>query len=86
MSAEEVLTAFRRDALYLFLGAAFVAVGTVSVAFAFLRHQRDWLLICFALFAALYGLRLWISSPMFAMMAQGATFYRACAEPLITSL
>ena len=75
MSAEEVLTAFRRDAPYLFLGAAFAAVGMVSAAFAVLRRQRDSLLICFALFAALYGLRLWISSPMLAMMAQGATFY-----------
>ena len=75
MSAEEVLTAFRRDAPYLFLGAAFAAVGMVSAAFAVLRRQRDPLLICFALFAALYGLRLWISSPMFAMMEQGAIFY-----------
>ena len=75
MSAEEVLTAFRRDASYLFLGAAFAAVGMVTAAFALLRRQRDSLLICFALFAALYGLRLWISSPMLAMMARGATFY-----------
>ena len=75
MSAEEVLTAFQRDAPYLFLGAAFAAVGMVSAAFAVLRRQRDSLLICFALFAGLYGLRLWISSPMLAMMAQGATFY-----------
>ena len=75
MSAEEVLTAFRRDAPYLFLGAAFAAVGVVSAAFAFLRRQRDSLLICFSLFAALYGLRLWVSSPMLAMIAQGATFY-----------
>jgi len=75
MSAEEVLTAFRRDAPYLFLGAAFAAVGMVSAAFAVLRRRRDPLLICFALFAAVYGIRLWISSPMLAMMAQGATFY-----------
>ena len=52
MSAEEVLSAFRRDAPYLFLGAAFAAVGIVSAAFAVLRRQRDSLLIFFALFAA----------------------------------
>jgi phosphoserine phosphatase RsbU/P len=75
MSAEEVLTAFRHDAPYLFLGAAFAAVGMVTAAFAVLRRQRDSLLICFALFAALYGFRLWTSSPMLAMMAQGSTFY-----------
>ncbi len=75
MSAEEVLTAFRRDAPYLFLGAAFAAVGIVSAAFAVLRRQRDSLLICFALFAALYGLRLWIWSPLLAMTLQGSTLY-----------
>ena len=75
MSAEEVLTAFRRDAPYLLLGAAFATVGMVSAAFSVLRRQRDPLLICFGLFAGLYGLRLWISSPMLAMTAQGATFY-----------
>ena len=48
MSAEEVLTAFRRDAPYLFLGAAFAALGMVSATFAVLRRQRDLLLICFA--------------------------------------
>jgi sigma-B regulation protein RsbU (phosphoserine phosphatase) len=73
MSAEEVLIAFRLDAPYLFLGAAFAAVGMLTAAFAFLRRQRDSLLICFALFAALYGLRLWISSPMFAMMILGSS-------------
>jgi hypothetical protein len=45
MSAEEVLTAFRRDAPYLFLGPAFAAVGMVSAVFAVLRRQRDSLLI-----------------------------------------
>src|SRR5271157_96144 len=75
MSAEEVLSAFRRDAPYLFLGAAFAAVGMVSAAFAVLRRKRNSLLIYFALFAALYGLRLWIWSPLVAMTVQGSTFY-----------
>jgi len=75
MSAEEVLHAFDRDAPYLFLGAAFTAVGTVSAAFAVLRRRRDPLLIFFALFAALYGLRLWISSPLIAMTVPGSTIY-----------
>src|SRR5215470_1122378 len=75
MSAEEVLSAFRRDAPYLFLGAAFAAVGMVSAGFAALRRKRDALVIYFALFAALYGLRLWIWSPLLAMTAQGSTFY-----------
>ncbi len=75
MSAEEVLSAFQRDAPNLFLGAAFAAVGMVSAAFAVLRRQRDSLLIFFALFAALYGLRLWISSPLLAMTVPSSTLY-----------
>ena len=73
MSAEEVLHAFYRDAPYLFLGPAFTAVGIVSAAFAVLRRRRDSLLIFFALFAALYGLRLWISSPLLAMTVPSST-------------
>jgi len=75
MSAEEVLHAFYRDAPYLFLGPAFTAVGIVSAAFAVLRRRRDSLLIFFALFAGLYGLRLWISSPVLAMTVPNSTLY-----------
>lgn len=75
MSAQEVLRAFHRDAPYLFLGAAFTAVGIVSGAFAVLRRERASLLFFFALFAALYGLRLWISSPLVAMTAQSPMLY-----------
>ena len=75
MSADEVLSAFRRDAPYLFLGGAFAAVGILSAAFAGLRRKRDSLLIYFALFATLYGLRLWIWSSLFAMLVEGSTFY-----------
>jgi sigma-B regulation protein RsbU (phosphoserine phosphatase) len=75
LSAADVLNAFRREAPYLFLGATFVAVGMVSAGLAVLRRKRDWLLICFALFAALYGFRLWICSPLLAMAEQASTFY-----------
>lgn len=62
VSANEVLRAFDSDAPYLFLGGAFVAVGIVSGAFAAIRRRQDALLAYFALFAALYGARLWIQS------------------------
>lgn len=75
MSAREVLSAFHRDEPYLFLGAAFVAVGLVSAAFAAIRRKRDSLLIYFALFAAFYGLRLWIQSNLLLMTVQGSAFY-----------
>ncbi len=75
VSPRDVLSAFRRDVPYLFLGAAFVAVGVLSATFAVLRRKRDLLLIYFALFAALYGLRLWIWSPLLAMAEQDSIFY-----------
>jgi hypothetical protein len=58
-----------------FLGAVFVAVGIVSAAFAIHRRKRESLLVFFALFAALYGLRLGICSPLLAMAEQDSTFY-----------
>ena len=64
LSAGDVLRAFHHDAPNLFLGAAFVAVGFVSAAFATLRRKPDWLLIYFSFFATLYGLRLWIKGDM----------------------
>jgi phosphoserine phosphatase RsbU/P len=75
MSAGEVLSAFHHDAPYLFLGGAFVAVGIVSAAFAAIRRKYDALLIYFALFAAFFGLRLWIQSSLLAMTVHGSTFY-----------
>ena len=74
MRAEDVWGAFRHDAPYLFLGAAFVSVGIVSAAFAVHRRQRESLLVFFALFATLYGLRLWICSSLLAMAEQDSTF------------
>lgn len=70
-----MLGAFHRDAPYLFLGAAFVAVGLVSAAFAAIRRKHDSLLIYFALFAAFYGLRLWIQSNLLLMTVHGSAFY-----------
>jgi hypothetical protein len=52
-----------------------IAVGILSAAFAFLRHRRDSLLIYFSLFAAFYGIRLWVSSTLLGMTVQGSTFY-----------
>ena len=75
MSAGEVLSAFHRDEPYLFLGAAFVAVGLVSAAFAAIRRKHDSLLIYFALFAVFYGLRLWIQSALLGMTIHASTLF-----------
>jgi len=75
MSAGEVLSAFHGDAPYLFLGAAFVAVGLVSAAFAGIRRKHDSLLIYFSLFAVFYGLRLWIHTTLLGITVHGSPFY-----------
>ncbi|MGO9936795.1 MAG: PP2C family protein-serine/threonine phosphatase [Terracidiphilus sp.] len=60
LTVTQVLQAFDRDAPYLFLGAAFITVGLVSIAYCVLRRRFDKLLVWMAIFAGLYGLRLWL--------------------------
>ena len=59
-NASDVLHAFYRDAPFLFLGSAFLTVGLVAAAFSAVRRRLDPLLIYFALFSGLYGVRLWL--------------------------
>jgi phosphoserine phosphatase RsbU/P len=75
MSAADVVRAFQRDIPYLFLGAIFVAVGAMSAALSGLRRKRDPLLLYFAIFAALYGIRLWIQSEVLQIAVQNSGFY-----------
>jgi sigma-B regulation protein RsbU (phosphoserine phosphatase) len=71
----QVLQAFNRDAPYLFLGAAFITVGMVSIAFCILRRRLDALLVWMAIFAALYGLRLWLKSDMLRIDFQTSVIF-----------
>jgi phosphoserine phosphatase RsbU/P len=75
MTADQVLQVFHHDAPSLFLGAAIVAVGLVAAAFSALRRKFDPVLIYFALFAVLYGLRMWIQANLLQVIIQGSTFY-----------
>lgn len=70
-TAEQILHAFRHDEVYLFLGSAFTTVGIVSVAYCFLRRRIEPLLIWLAVFAALYGIRLWLQSDLMALELAG---------------
>ena len=75
ISAGDVLRAFHRDAPNLFLGAAFITVGLVAIAFSALRRRRDPLFIYFGIFAALYGLRLWVQANLLGLVVPNSAFY-----------
>jgi sigma-B regulation protein RsbU (phosphoserine phosphatase) len=75
LSANQVLQAFHRDAPFLFLGAAIVAVGLVAAAFSAIRRKHDLLLIYLALFAILYGLRMWMQSDLLLLTMRGSAVY-----------
>ncbi|HWC16904.1 MAG TPA: SpoIIE family protein phosphatase, partial [Terriglobales bacterium] len=75
ISVRDVLQAFHRDAPNLFLGAAFVTVGLVALAFTALRKRRDLLFIYFGIFAILYGLRLWVQVRLLGLLLPASAFY-----------
>ena len=58
LTADGVLSAFKSDAPITFLGIAIVTTGLVAAAFASLRRKRASLLVYFAAFAILYGIRM----------------------------
>jgi sigma-B regulation protein RsbU (phosphoserine phosphatase) len=61
----------------LFLGAAFITVGIVSIALCILRKRFDALLVWMALFAGLYGLRLCLEADILRVVPQtGVRFNR----------
>jgi phosphoserine phosphatase RsbU/P len=71
LTADQVLQAFRRDGPSLFLGAMIMAVGLVAGAFYTLRRKHDPILLYFAFFAALYGLRMWIKADLISLTMRG---------------
>ena len=75
LTASQVLRTFHHDELYLFLGAAFTALGLVSIAFAFLSRKFDAMLFWLALFAILYGQRLWLQSGLLDLMVPPSIFF-----------
>lgn len=62
LTANEVLRLFHRDEPFLFLGAAFTTVSLLCACFSLLRRRFDALLVWLALFAFLYGQRLWLDT------------------------
>jgi len=70
----EVLDAFRHDAPYLFLGAAFLTIGSIGIGLCALRRKFDALMVWLGVFAALYGLRLWLGASLLQLGAHGGGF------------
>jgi phosphoserine phosphatase RsbU/P len=60
LGANQVLAIFHRDALYLLFGAVFLTFGFIAGVFAFWGRKFDAMLWWLALFAILYGQRLWL--------------------------
>ena len=75
LTASQVLRTFHHDELYLFLGAAFTTLGLMSAAFSFLQRKFDAMLFWLALFAILYGQRLWLQSALLYLMVPHSAFF-----------
>src|SRR5579859_3085266 len=67
LTALDVLRALKSDSPTLLLGCAITTTGLVAAAFAALRRKRSLLLVYFATFAILYGVRM--------CMQTATTFY-----------
>lgn len=75
ITASELLRIFHRDEPYLFLGAAFTTVAILAAAFSFLRRKVDALAIYFALFAFLYGQRLWVQAGLLEVLVPHSAIF-----------
>jgi sigma-B regulation protein RsbU (phosphoserine phosphatase) len=75
LTADEVVRTFQSEAFMLFLGAAIAATGLVAAAFAAIRRRPASLLIYFALFALLYGARMWLQTRLLGFSFDGSTFF-----------
>jgi sigma-B regulation protein RsbU (phosphoserine phosphatase) len=78
ITASDLLRVFHRDEPYLFLGAAFTTVAIVAAAFSFLRRKLDSLTIYFALFAFLYGQRLWVQAGVLEVLVPPPNSSNGC--------
>ncbi len=75
LTASEVLRTFHRDEPYLFLGSAFTTVGIVAIGYCVMRRRFDALLVWLAIFAHLYGQRLWMNAGLLRMTIPDPQFF-----------
>ncbi len=62
LTADQVLRTVKAESLTFFLGTGIATVGLVAASLAAIRRKRATLLIYFALFAILYGTRMWMQT------------------------
>lgn len=86
LSAMQVLRAFHRDEPYLILGAAFSTVSVLAIGVCAIRKRFDALLVSFAVFAFLYGARLWLNAELLRLTVPPSEFFdrlTACVDYLV---
>ncbi|HLY43905.1 MAG TPA: PP2C family protein-serine/threonine phosphatase [Terracidiphilus sp.] len=83
MTTSEVLRAFQHNEPGLFLGSAFMTVGLVAAGFCLMRRKADVLLISLAVFAFLYGERLWWDSALTVPAGEFLRRIRHAINPLV---
>jgi phosphoserine phosphatase RsbU/P len=82
LTADQVLRAFRHDVPSLLFGAMIMGVGVVAAAISEIRRKHDPILIYFALFAGLYGQRMWLRTDLLSLSMQGSWFFPRIAYAL----
>jgi sigma-B regulation protein RsbU (phosphoserine phosphatase) len=75
LTASQVLRVFHRSEISLFLGSAFTTVGLVILGFLFIRRRFDALLFWLAIFAILYGQRMWMQSELLRLIIPPSAFF-----------
>jgi sigma-B regulation protein RsbU (phosphoserine phosphatase) len=75
ITASRVLHVFHRDEANLFLGAAFATVAIMTAALCVIRKRADPLLLWLALFALLYGNRLWLQSDFLKLIVPNTALF-----------
>jgi phosphoserine phosphatase RsbU/P len=86
LTAGEVLRAFHHDEPKLILGAAFTTIAVIAIGICVIRRRLDPLLVWLAIFAHLYGQRLWLNSSILSLTIPSSEFFnrlRAAVNPLI---
>ena len=77
LSAQDLLRIFHRDEPALFLGAAFNTVALICVGVCLVRRRFNAMLVWLAVFAHLYGVRLWLDTDILGIsLAQKEVFHR----------